>query len=329
MRPGDGPRANLESKLPAIAQANQSHSLAKAVLSAGRLAEKMGWMPTTVRASDWNLVMAIELHRSKEERAAAKEWAQIDDLIRICEAAKSPTDWEAVALACLSVPRCLRRSEAGGPLRQGRGGGRTEQSRGGGGGGAEPRAGALGARVVATPGQAQGPPRVPPRQGTWHGSGEALGKTLVSLLERVGGEDDPVACVPEVGGGPTQTHGCPHANHHALGGWKTLGVAKMYTEAPPRWKFVRSGEIPWPLWGGTGGREPRYKIKKGSTLALWPFWVRTEIVYAQGEGPRRPRGRDATAQGADRTRGCTASPAPRGGGGGGDHWRQKCPPREV
>ena len=119
MRPGDGPRAVLESRLLAIAQADQSESLAKAVLSAARLAEKMGWMPTVVRALDWNLVVAIELQRSKEERAAAKEWAQIDDLTRLCEAAKSLADWEAVALACLSVGHCLRRSEAGGPVGQG------------------------------------------------------------------------------------------------------------------------------------------------------------------------------------------------------------------
>ena len=63
------------------------------------------------------------------------------------------------------------------------------------------------------------------------------------------------------------------------GGWKTPRVAKMYTEAPPpRWKFVRSGEISWPEWGGTDGREPGCKIKKGSTLALWPSRVKTEIT---------------------------------------------------
>ena len=129
-----------------------------------RLAEKMGWMPVTVRTSDWNLFLVIEDQRSKEERAPAKEWAQIDDLIRICGAARSPSDWEAVALACLSVGHCLRRSEAGGPGGQGGGGhpvfwSKVEK------GGVEPRAGALGARVAAIPGQTQGPQGVPPRQG--------------------------------------------------------------------------------------------------------------------------------------------------------------------
>ena len=116
MRPGDGLRAVLECRLLDIAQTDQSESSAKAVLSATRLVEKMGWMPAIVRPSDWHLVTAIELLRSKEDKAAAKEWAQIDDLIRICDAARSPSDWEAVALACLSVGHCLQRSEAGGPV---------------------------------------------------------------------------------------------------------------------------------------------------------------------------------------------------------------------
>ena len=81
MRRGDGPSALLESRLLAIAQADQSESSAKAVLSPARLLEKMGWMPTVVRPSDWSLVVAIKLQRSKEDRAAAKEWAQMDDLI--------------------------------------------------------------------------------------------------------------------------------------------------------------------------------------------------------------------------------------------------------
>ena len=104
MRPGEGLRAVLEARLQAIAQADQSESSAKAVLSATRLVEKMGWMPTMVRSSDQNLIVAIELRRLKEDRTAAEEWAQIDHLIKICEAAKNSMDWEAVALACLGEP---------------------------------------------------------------------------------------------------------------------------------------------------------------------------------------------------------------------------------
>ena len=118
MRPGDGPQAVLSFQLLAIAQADQSESLAKGVLSAARLVEKIGCMPAVVRTSVWNLVMAIELQRSREKRAAAKEWAQIDDRITICGAARRPSDREAVALASLSVGHCLRRSQAGRPVRQ-------------------------------------------------------------------------------------------------------------------------------------------------------------------------------------------------------------------
>ena len=155
MRPGDGPRAVLESMLLAIAQTDQSESSAKAVLSAAHLMEKMGWMPTVIRPSDWHLVMAIELQRSKEDRAAVKEWAQIDDLIRICEAARR-------ALACLSVgPAAF-----GGGGSRGAGWGRHTIFRGKVQEGvAVAGAGALGARMATVPCQTHGAQRLPPRQG--------------------------------------------------------------------------------------------------------------------------------------------------------------------
>ena len=72
MRPGDGPRALVESTLLPIAQADESQYLSMAVLLAACLGEKMGRM---VRAFNWSLVMAIELRRSKDERGVAKERA--------------------------------------------------------------------------------------------------------------------------------------------------------------------------------------------------------------------------------------------------------------
>ena len=157
-----------------------------------------------------------------------------------------------------------------------------------------------------------------PDRGAWHGSGEALDKTLVSLLERGGGgETIRRHAFRGLGAAQLKDMGAPMQTIMLWGGWKTLGVAKMYTEAPPpKWKFVRSGEIPWPAWGGSGEREPGYRVRKGSTLALWPSWVTTKITYAQSEGARHPGGRDATAQGADRKRGRAASPTPRRRGGG-------------
>ena len=65
------------------------------------------------------------MHRSKEEGATTKEWAQIDDLIKLCEVARSFLEWEAIALACLSVGHCVRRSEAWGLVGQGGGGGQN------------------------------------------------------------------------------------------------------------------------------------------------------------------------------------------------------------
>ena len=83
--------------------------------------KKIGWMPTVVRTSDWNLVMAIKLQWSKEERVSAKEWAQIDNLLRICSAARSSSHWEAVVWpACRwdTATATAWRSEAGGPVGQ-------------------------------------------------------------------------------------------------------------------------------------------------------------------------------------------------------------------
>ena len=130
-------------------------------------------MPAVVRLSDWNLVTAIEMQRSKEERAAAKEWAQIDDLVRLCEAARSFSDsqrlspshaygWNAVS----DVPRLWAALDKGE-----KGSGFSGQNPGG---GTTTRGVALGARVVAIFGQTQGSQRVPSRQGGRGMWGEAL-----------------------------------------------------------------------------------------------------------------------------------------------------------
>ena len=100
------------------------------------------------------------------------------------------------------------------------------------------------------------------------------------------------------------------------GRWKTPEVARMYTEDPPPMDVHPNGSNLLACMGGLDGKVPGHKVKKGSTLAFWPSWIRTEITYAQGEGSRHPGGRDAAAQGGDGKRGRIASPAPRRGGGG-------------
>ena len=89
MRPGDGARGILEARLMQVVQGDLSESAAKIVLAAARLAEKMEWLAPVVRKSDWYLVMSIEQRRCKEQRAEAKEWAQLEDLCRLCAAASS------------------------------------------------------------------------------------------------------------------------------------------------------------------------------------------------------------------------------------------------
>ena len=130
--------------------------------------------------------MAIELQRSKEDRAAAKEWAQIDDLIKICDVAGSSSDWEAVALACLSAGHCLRRLEAGGPVGQGGEGiqffGAKSRR-----GGQQQELGPWGREWLQFLVRLRALKGFHPDKGAWHGSGEALVKTLVRLLEHGGG----------------------------------------------------------------------------------------------------------------------------------------------
>ena len=107
-------------------------------------------------------------------------------------------------------------------------------------------------------------------RGAWHESGEALGKTLVSLLERGGWGGKKTIwwhAFRRLGAAQLKHMGAPMKTIMLWGFGRPL-VAKMYTEAPPRWKFIRSGEIPWPAWGGLGEKEPGYRVKKGSTLAL-------------------------------------------------------------
>ena len=153
MRPGDGPWNILESRLLQVVQWEQSESTAKAVLWAARIVQKLGWVEPVVRKADWSIVHAVELQRSKEERAAAKEWAQTADLVRLCGAARTFSEWEAVALACVSVGHCLRRAEAGGPVGEGVRGGhvcwRQVQT-----GATGTGHGALGARMGPLPGKA-------------------------------------------------------------------------------------------------------------------------------------------------------------------------------
>ena len=183
MRPGDGARGILEARLMQVVQGDLSESAAKIVLAAARLAEKMEWLAPVVRKSDWYLVMSIEQRRCKEQRAEAKEWAQPEDLCRLCAAASSFAEWEAVALACVSVGHCLRGSEAGGGVGQEDEGVRFF--------GTESRKGVQRQEVgpwvrewLQFLAKLRALKGFHPDRGAWHESREALGKTLVSLLER-------------------------------------------------------------------------------------------------------------------------------------------------
>ena len=92
MRPGAGPRMVFEDHLLHMVQKDPSENAVKIILAAAGLVEKMGWLPPVVRKADWSLVQAVEVHRSQEERASKKEWAHVDDLVRLCARARSFSD---------------------------------------------------------------------------------------------------------------------------------------------------------------------------------------------------------------------------------------------
>ena len=312
MRPSMGARTVLETRLMDIVDGEQCESAAKLVLSAARLVEKIGWIKPVVRVADWYLVEALESRRTKEERSAAKEWAKVGDLVSLCASARSFADWEAVALACISVAHCMRRSEAGGTVGQSDNGIRFF--------GSKSRRGEQNQDVgpwckewLAFLGKLRALRGFHPHKGAWHGSGDALGKSLVELLERGGrGRGLRWHSFRRLGAAQLRKSGAPMQTVLLWGGWKSPGVAKLYTDAPPRWKFERTAEIPWPGWGVQDGRTPLYTVRKGSTMAFWPSWVRAEIAFAQSEGSRPARSGCTGGEGA-RKRGRTASPAGRRG----------------
>ena len=86
------PKTVLEDRLMQVARYEPSESTVKAILWAVRLAEKLGWIARMVQMGDWYLVAVAELERSKEEHAAAKEWAQID-ITNMARKAGMPTEW--------------------------------------------------------------------------------------------------------------------------------------------------------------------------------------------------------------------------------------------
>ena len=234
------------------------------------------------------------------------------DLVSLCAFARSFADWEAVALACIFVAHCMRRSEAGGTVGQSDDGVRffgSKSRRGE----QNQDVGPWGKESLAFLGKMRALRGFHPHKGAWHGLGDALGTSLVGLLERGSrGRGLRWHSFRRLRAAQLRKSGAPMQTVLLWGGWKSPGVAKLYTDAPPWWKFKRRAKIPWPGWGGQDGRTPRDTVRKGSTLALWPSWVRAEIAFPQSEGSR-PAGSGCTGGEGVWKRGRTMSPAGRRG----------------
>ena len=51
-------------------------------------------------------------------------------------------------------------------------------------------------------------------------------------------------------------------------------MAEIYYKAPPRWQFERGGPIPLPEYGTFATTA---RIQPGTTLGMWPSWIRSEL----------------------------------------------------
>ena len=148
-----------------------------------------------------------------------------------------------------------------------------------------------------------------------------------------GGEDHQVARVSEIGGGPTQAHGCPHADHHALGGVGRLGGSQRCTRRPPpdgnspdqaKSRGQRGVDRMAGSRGITSARAvPSHSGPLGSgRKSTMP---RAKVHDILGDGMRQPR--------VPTEKGAALPPQPPGGGGvqivgvgGGRHARCKVAP---
>ena len=212
-----------------------------------------------------------------------------------------------MALACVSVGHCLRGSEAGGGVGQEDEGVRffgTKSRRGV----QRQEVGPWVREWLQLLAKLRALKGFHPDRGAWHESREALGKTLVGLLER--GEGKKTVrwhSFRRMGAAQLRKMGAPLTTILLWGGWKSAKVAQMYTEAPPQVEVCPLGKNPMAHVGG-GGAEPGYCAKQGSTLSFWPSWIRREIAFAAGEASRLAGGSPEGGENA-RKRGRTVSPS--------------------
>ena len=280
MRPGDGARGILEARLMQVVQGDLSESAAKIVLAAARLAEKMEWLAPVVRKSDWYLVMSIEQRRCKEQRAEAKEWAQLEDLCRLCAAASSFAEWEAVALACVSVGHCLRGSEAGGGVGQEDEGVRffgTKSRRGV----QRQEVGPWVREWLQFLAKLRALKGFHPDRGAWHESREALGKTLVSLLER--GEGKKTVrwhSFRRMGAAQLRKMGAPLTTIMLWGGVEVSESRADVYRGPPQVEVCPLGKNPMAHVGGGGQSQATAQSRAPHSLS-------GRHGYA-GKSPSRP-----------------------------------------
>ena len=92
-------------------------------------------------------------------------------------------------------------------------------------------------------------------RGAWHGCGDALGRALVSLLERGGGRRPSGGTHFGGWGQPSSNTWVRHAYHHALGGLEDPGGRKDLHGGPPliEVQHIRRNPVASLGWPGRQG----------------------------------------------------------------------------
>ena len=91
-QPTAPPRALIQHRLLEMFGTNSSPSGIKAILSAVRLLEKLGWIKEVVTRADWLLVEAMDRHVDRCRRAADKSWASIPAISQLAALARGSGD---------------------------------------------------------------------------------------------------------------------------------------------------------------------------------------------------------------------------------------------
>ena len=257
------------------------------MLSGLRLLEKFGWISSVVRASDWLLIEAIKRIPVDQADGRSKEWATLQCISRLCRSARSPKDWEVVALSALSIAFGLGISEvvSAAPDGQLLHFTRTMGRRGH----HHPEMGlwerCLGdflARLRALAGHH-------PHRPAFFAGKLQLQADFAALLQAEECHGRTIRWHGWRPFGAAQLQSLDLSLHpfQLWGGWNSPAIARLYDSAPFGWSFVKGGPLAVPIWKGKGD-VPWWEEIPGTSLSVFSPWIHGALPQVlPNSGPPR------------------------------------------